>query len=480
MTAPHSPEERFDLVVIGGGSGGLSVASVAGRLGLRVALVEASGELGGECLHTGCVPSKALLRSARVASLMRRGPDFGLLAQAPEIDMGAVRRRVGAVVERLQAHDDPERFRAYGVEVIFAAARFLDPHRVEAGDRVLHGRRIVLATGSAPAVPNIPGLEAAGYWTNEDLFSVAEAPGSLAVIGGGPVGVEMAQAFRRLGWAVTLLQAGARLLPAEDSEASAVLRAALEADGVAVRTGARVREVVPGHAGERHALRLADGTEARAARLLVATGRQPTTAGLDLEAAGVRLDDHGAVAVDRRQRTSARHIFAVGDVCGPYQYSHLANYQAGVVIQNAVFRLPARADLTALPRVTYSDPEVAHVGLTAAEAERQFGDVEAHRADFADLDRALAEGEETGFAKLVFRRGRIIGATVVGPHAGELLPQLTQAVRGRLKPKDIASAVHAYPTLAEIAKRAVEKYYGERLFQPGVKRLVGWINRLVP
>ncbi|MFP4607166.1 MAG: dihydrolipoyl dehydrogenase family protein, partial [Thiohalospira sp.] len=441
MTAPPSPEERFDLVVIGGGSGGLSVASVAGRLGLRVALVEASGELGGECLHTGCVPSKALLRSARVASLMRRGPDFGLPAKEPDIDMAAVRRRVGAVVERLQAHDDPERFRAYGVEVIFAAARFLDPHRVAAGGRVLHGRRIVLATGSAPAVPDIPGLAEAGYWTNEDLFSVAEAPDSLAVVGGGPVGVEMAQAFRRLGWTVTLLQGGEHLLPAEDPEAAAVLRDVLEGEGIDMRTAARVRAVTPGGADGPHTLHLAGGGEVTAGRILVATGRRPATAGLALEAAGVRLDDHGAVAVDRRQRTSARHIFAVGDVCGPYQYSHLANHQAGVVIQNAVFRLPARADLTALPRVTYSDPEVAHVGLTAADAERRFKDVEVHRADFADLDRALAEGEEAGFAKLVFRRGRIVGATVVGPHAGELLPQLVQAVRGRLRPKDIASAV---------------------------------------
>ncbi|MFA9460304.1 dihydrolipoyl dehydrogenase family protein [Thiohalorhabdus methylotrophus] len=481
MSAPGTGGERFDLVVIGGGSGGLSVASVAGRLGLRVALVEASGELGGECLHTGCVPSKALLRSARVARLMRRGADFGLEACEPAPDMGAVSRRVHAVVDRLQAHDDPDRFRSYGVEVIFAAARFLDAHRIAAGDRVLWGRRFVLATGSTPAVPEVPGLAAAGYWTNENLFDVTEPAGELAVVGGGPVGVEMAQAFRRLGWTVTLVQRGARLLPAEDGGASGVLREALEAEGLTIHTGNKLQEVVPAATrDERHALRLADGSEIPAQRILVATGRHPTTGGLDLEAAGVERTETGAVAVDRRQRTTARHIYAVGDVCGPYQYSHLANYQAGVVIQNAVFRLPARADLTALPRVTFCDPEVAQVGLTAAEAEQRYGDTEVHRADFADLDRALAEGEATGFAKLVFRRGRIIGATVVGPHAGELLPQLVQAVRGKLRPKDIIGAVHAYPTLAEIAKRAVEKYYGERLFRPPVKGLVRWINRLVP
>jgi pyruvate/2-oxoglutarate dehydrogenase complex dihydrolipoamide dehydrogenase (E3) component len=473
-------DERYDLVVIGGGSGGLSVASVAGRLGLRVALVEAAGELGGECLHTGCVPSKTLLRSARVAQLMRRGADFGLTPRDPGVDMAAVSRRVRTVVERLQAHDDPARFRSYGVEVVFATARFLDPHRVQAGERVLRGRRFVLATGSAPAVPPIPGLAEAGYWTNEAIFGVSETPARLAVIGAGPVGVEMAQAFARLGWQVSLLEAGGRILPAEDAEAGDTLAAALAAEGLTVRTGAPVAEVVPGADGDGHRLRLEGGGEVAADRILVATGRQPVTAGLDLAAAGVTLTGAGAVAVDRRQRTAARHIFAVGDVCGPYQFSHLANYQAGVVVRNAVFRLPARADLTALPRVTYSDPELAQVGLTAAEAQQRFADAEVHRADFGDLDRAVAEGEATGFAKLVFWRGRIVGATVMGPHAGEVLPQLVQAVRGRLKPADIAGAIHAYPTLAEIAKRAVEKYYGERLFRPRVTTLVRWINRLLP
>jgi pyruvate/2-oxoglutarate dehydrogenase complex dihydrolipoamide dehydrogenase (E3) component len=479
MSAPGG-EERFDLVVIGGGSGGLSVASVAGRLGLRVALVEAAGELGGECLHTGCVPSKTLLRSARVARLMRRGADFGLTPRDPGVDMAAVSRRVRTVVERLQAHDDPARFRSYGVEVVFAAAHFLDPHRVQAGERVLRARRFVLATGSQAAVPAIPGLAETGYWTNEDLFEVAEAPARLAVIGAGPVGIEMAQAFARLGWTVTVVEAGDGILPAEDREAAETLRAALEAEGLTIRTGAAVQAVTPGGEASPHQLRLAAGEAIEADRILVATGRRATTEGLNLEAAGVGLTGGGAVAVDRRQRTKSRHIFAVGDVCGPYQFSHLANYQAGVVVQNAVFRVPAKADLTALPRVTYSDPEVAQVGLTAAEAEARYGDAEVHRADFGDLDRAVAEGEATGFAKLVFRRGRIIGATVIGAHAGEVLPELVQAVRGRLKPKDIAQAVHAYPTLGEIAKRAVEKYYGERLFQPRVKALVRWINRVFP
>ncbi|HKJ70689.1 MAG TPA: FAD-dependent oxidoreductase, partial [Gammaproteobacteria bacterium] len=403
-------EGRYDLVVIGGGSGGLSVASVAGRLGLRVALVEAAGELGGECLHTGCVPSKTLLRSAHVARLMRRGADFGLTPRDPGVDMAAVSRRVRTVVQRLQAHDDPARFRSYGVEVVFAAARFLDARRVEAGGRVLRGRRFVLATGSAPAVPPIPGLAEAGYWTNEDLFGVDEAPARLAVIGGGPVGVEMAQAFARLGWTVTLTEAGERLLPGEDPEAAETLRAALVSEGLTVRTGAAVTEVVAGADG--HRLRLGDGGEVAADRILVAAGRRPATEGLGLEAAGVALTGSGAVAVDRRQRTSVRRIFAVGDVCGPYQFSHLASHQAGVVIQNAVFRLPAKADLTALPRVTYTDPELARVGLTAAEARQRHGDTEVHRADYGDLDRAVAEGEGTGFAELVFRRGRIVGATI--------------------------------------------------------------------
>ncbi|MEF8794446.1 dihydrolipoyl dehydrogenase family protein [Thiohalorhabdus sp.] len=480
MTTNPGGEERYDLVVVGAGSGGLSVASVAGRLGLRVALVEASGELGGECLHTGCVPSKTLLRSARVAQLMRRGADFGLTPRDPGVDMAAVNRRVRTVVERLQTQDDPARFQSYGVEVVFAAARFLDPHRIEAGQRILRSRRFVLATGSEPSVPPIPGLAEAGYWTNEDVFEVTGPPARLAVIGAGPVGVEMAQAFHRLDWQVTVVETGEPILPAEDREASETLRAGLEAEGLAIRTGCQVQEVTPSPEGEGHRLHLGQGNNLEADRILVATGRKPVTEGLNLEAAGVGLTGSGAVSVDRRQRTAARHIFAVGDVCGPFQFSHLANYQAGVVIQNAVFRLPAKADLTALPRVTYTDPELAQVGLTPAEAEQRYDGLEVHRADFADLDRAVTESEDTGFAKLVFRRGRIVGATVLGSHAGEVLPELVQAVRGRLTPKDIAAAVHAYPTLAEIAKQTVSKYYAERLFRPRVKALVRWINRVLP
>ena len=471
-------EDRFDVVVIGGGAGGLSVASVAARLGQRVALIEASGELGGECLHTGCVPSKTLIRSARVAQLMRRGDEFGVAARDPEPDMAAVNARVRRVVGRLQHHDDPARFEAYGVEVIFGVARFLDPHHVETAGRRLYGRRFVLATGSLPWVPPIPGLSQAGYWTNETLFGVSEAPRRLAIIGAGPVGVEMAQAFQRLGWTVTLMESREHILPGEDAGAAEALRAVLEAEGATVHTSARVAAIDAGTDG--HVLYLADGSQVVADRILVAAGRKAATGGLDLHAAGVTLDEGGTVAVDSRQRTRSRHIFAVGDVCGPYHFSHLASYQAGVVIQNALFRVPARADLRALPRVVYSDPELAQVGMTVAEAEQRHGDIEVHRADFADLDRAVAEGEDRGYVRIVFRRGRIVGATVLGAHAGEMLPQLVQAVRGRLSPRDIVAAVHAYPTLAEIIKRAVEPYYGERLFRPRVRTLVRWLDRLLP
>ncbi len=478
MSSPT--EERFDLVVIGGGSGGLSVASVAGRLGLRVALLEASGELGGECLHTGCVPSKTLLRTAHVAHLMRRGADFGLTPRDPGVAMPSVVRRVRTAVQRLQAHDDPARFRSYGVEVIFATARFLDPHRVEAGDRVLRGRRIVVATGSEPVAPPVPGLAEAGYWTNEDVFEVDEAPQRLAVLGGGPVGVELGQAFARLGWTVTLMQRRDQLLAGEDPEAAEVLANTLRSEGTDLRLGTEVAGVTPAREGAGHRLDLSDGATLEADRILVATGRRPVIEALKPDAAGIEYDRSKGIQVDARQRSSARHIFAVGDVCGPYNLSHLANYQAGIVIQNAVFRIPAKADYTALPQVTFTDPEVARVGLIPDQAEARHGKLETHRADFADLDRAVAEGEDAGFAKFTFRRGRIVGATVVGSGAGELLPELVQAVRGRLRAKDIAAGIHAYPTRAEINKRVVEKYFGERLFQPRVRTLVGWINRLLP
>ncbi|MCS4503097.1 Mercuric reductase [wastewater metagenome] len=469
-----------DLVVIGGGVGGLVTASVAGQLGLDVVLVERSARLGGDCLHHGCVPSKTLLRSAQVAHLMRRAPDFGLPATARPAVFADVRRRVHEVIDTIQAHDDPERFRGYGVDVLFGEARFTAPDEVSVKGERIRARRFVIATGSRPAVPAVPGLAEAGYLTNEDVFDLDGLPERLAVVGAGPVGVELAQAFARLGSAVTVIEAAGEILPREEPAVAGELREALEAEGVRFRLGARLERVErePGgltlqvHQGTEHLPVVAD-------RILVAVGREANAGGLGLEAAGV---EHGpaGIRVDARMRTSRRHIFACGDVTGLYPFTHMAEYQAGIVIANAVFRWPKRADYRVVPRVTYTDPELAAVGLSETEAHARYPDARVLTYRFTAVDRALIDGVPAGGIRLVVRRGRILGATLLGPHAGELLHEIVLAMQAGVRLDRLSSAVHAYPTLAQIHRRAANTAYSGRLFSPGTRRLVRWLQRLVP
>ncbi len=466
-----------DLVILGGGAGGLVVASVAAQLGLRVTLVEKEDRLGGDCLHHGCVPSKTLIHAARVAWQMRRADAVGLPAVTPEVDLGRVSDHVQAVIDRIQVHDDPERFRAYGCEVLFGAARFLDPHRVQVGGRVVRGRRFVIATGASPAVPPIPGLAEAGYLTHLDVFSLRRLPRRLLVLGGGPVGLELAQAFGRLGSRVMVLQRADHLLPREDPELTARLRQCLEAEGLEIHT-ATAAERVEGAGGE--VTVHAGGRAFRADALLVATGRRPNTAGLGLEAAGVAVTPGGAIQVDARLRTRRRHIYACGDVCGPFPFTHMAEYQAGIVIRNAVFRLPARVDYRAVPWVTFTDPELARVGPTEAEARARWGAVEVLRFDFRDLDRALTDGATCGQVKLLARRGRVLGGSILGPQAGELIHEIALAAQTGARLRDLSATIHAYPTLSQVHRRAVNTYYAGALFNDRTRWLVKWLNRLLP
>ena len=467
-----------DLVVLGGGPGGLVVASVAAQLGLRVTLVEQAEQLGGDCLHYGCVPSKTLLRSARVASLMRRGAEFGLESLAPRIDMDRINAHVASVVNHIQRHDDPQRFRDYGCEVLLGQpGAFISPREVRVGERVLRARRFVIATGSQPTLPPIDGLTASNCITHRDAFSLPELPARLLVLGGGPIGVELGQAFARLGSEVDLVQRAERLLPREDAELAGLLRARLEREGMRIHTAARV-ERVRADAGDRQLLG-ADGLSLRGDELLVAAGRRPQVDGLGLDAAGVRVSARG-IEVDRRLRTSQKHIFACGDVCGPHAYTHMAEYQAGIVIRNLVFRLPTRTDYRVVPRVTYCDPELAQVGLTEQQGREQGLDPEVLRFSFKDIDRALAEGESDGLIKLVTRRGRILGASLLGPHAGELIHEIVLAMQTGAKIRDLSAAIHAYPTLAQVHRRAANTAYAPRLFNPGTRTLVKWLHRLWP
>ena len=448
-----------DICVIGAGSGGLSVAAGAAQMGARVVLIEA-GKMGGDCLNWGCVPSKALLSAAA------RGLGW---AEAHE--------HLRATIAAIAPHDSVERFEGLGVTVLKGFARFTGPREVEAGGTRVRARRFVLATGSRPLLPAIDGLAEAPYLTNETIFDLHEAPVHLLILGGGPVGMEMALAHRRLGCAVTLLEAG-RALGREDPEAAALVVESLRAEGVTLEEGAAVARAVANGGGI--VLETGDGRRFEGSHLLVAAGRQARTEGLGLEAAGVAHSARG-ITVDAAMRTSNRRVYAIGDVTGGAQFTHAAGYQAGVVVRALLFGLPAKANAP-IPRATYTEPELAQVGLTEAEARAAHGDrLEVVRADFAANDRALASGDTAGFLKLMVLRGRPIGATLVGTGAGELIGLWSLAIGRRMKLSAVAGVVLPYPTRAEISKRAAGSYFSPRLFDnPNVKRVVRAVQRLRP
>lgn len=479
---------KRDLVVIGGGVGGLVVASVASQLGLAVTLIEVEERLGGDCLHYGCVPSKALIQAGRIAHLMRRGGDFGLSCDGPDpVDLAAVRRHVQGTIEQLQVHDDPDRFRSYGCEVLFGAATFTGPDTVQVGDETRRGRRLVLATGSSPFIPPVPGLAEAGYLTNREVFELERLPERLAVVGGGPIGVELAQAFARLGSRVTVLQRADRLIPREDPEASTLLQEAFAREGIEVLLEADVQRAERREGGRvLHYTGPAGDASLEADEVLVSIGRRPNVEGLGLEAAGVEYGRSG-VRVDDRLRTTNPRVYACGDVAGPYQFTHMAEYQAGVVIANTAFRIPKKVDYRVVPWVTYTDPEVARVGLTLDEAREQGIPAKELRFPMADVDRAVVERETAGTAKVVVRTGsrfrgggRILGATLVGTHAGELLHEVVLAMQTGARIGAISGAIHAYPTRAQVLRRVVNTHFGEKLFSPGSRRLAQLLNRLIP
>ena len=470
---------RADLCVIGAGSGGLSVAAGAVQMGASVVLVE-KHLMGGDCLNTGCVPSKALLAAAHAAEVVRASGRFGVNGHEPAIDFAKVHAHVHGVIAAIAPHDSVERFEGLGVTVIQGAARFTGPAEVEAAGRRFRARRFVVATGSSAAVPPVPGLAEVPFLTNETVFGLTERPDHLVVLGGGPIGVEMAQAFRRLGAAVTLVERGA-ILPRDEPEAVAILRARLQREGIVLHEGAEVLAARRAANGVELELRGADRPVLlRGTHLLVAAGRRPNVSGLGLEAAGIEITPRG-IAVDARLRTSNRRVFAIGDVAGGPQFTHIAGYHAGIVIRNALFGLPAKVDYAALPWVTYADPELAHVGLTEAAAREARHDVSILMQPLSGNDRAQAEGETEGLAKIVLgRRGLILGATIVAPRAGEMIGLWGLAIQKRLKIGAIAASLAPYPTMAEISKRAAGAFYTPKLFGPGTRRLVGLVQRLLP
>ena len=465
---------EFDLCIIGGGSGGLVAAAGGAALGAKVILIEKHA-LGGDCLHYGCVPSKALLHAAKVAHTLRTAQRFGIPACTPPIKIGDVMQRVATVIKTIEPHDSPERFRGMGVEVVFGAGQFTDTQTFSVNGRAVTARNFVIATGSHPAIPKIEGLATVPYLTNETVFSLQEPVPSLIVLGAGPIGLEMAQAFSRLGTQVHVVQRGKRILPKEDSDIAAVALQQLRNEGVQFyleHTPVRVE----GTAGDIR-LRLKSGGQEKivsASHLLIATGRSANTDKLGLEAAGVQLEK-GYIVVDRHLRTTNKHIYACGDVTGAYQFTHMAEHQAGVVLRNTLFHWPAKVEQRVIPWCTFTDPEVARVGLSEDEANERKIEHRVYRFPFQDMDRAQTDGETEGFAKIITDpKGRLLGAALAGPHAGELIHEYVLALAKKMKAVDLSDVIHIYPTLAQINRRVADVRRKEGL-TPNVKK---WIKRI--
>ncbi len=473
-----------DICVIGAGAGGLTVAAGASQMGADTVLVE-KGLMGGDCLTYGCVPSKALISAARAAEAVRGAARFGIAAGPPEIDFGRVNDHLRGVIAAIAPQDSEERFRGLGVNVIRAAARFTGRAEIEAGDHRIRARRFVVATGSQPLVPPIPGLDGVPFLTNRNIFELRQAPEHLIVIGGGPIGVELAQAHGSLGSRVSIVEMFG-ILGRDDPELAAVVAARLRQGGIEVLENAQVSNLaaVTGEAGTLKVTveRQGQTLELTGSHLLVAVGREADLAELDLERAGIEHSTAG-IAVDRRLRTSNRRVFAIGDAAQGPQFTHAAAYQAGIVLRNALFRLPARVDYRALPHVTYSRPELAQVGLTEAEAKQKQGGgqgaIRVLRWPLAENDRAHTEGEHDGLIKvLTSRRGRILGAGIVTPQAGELIQPWVLAIGQRLGIGAMAGLIAPYPTLGEIGKRAAGSFYAAKLFSERSRKLVRLLARL--
>ncbi len=458
-----------DICIIGAGSAGLSVAVGAAQLGARTILFE-KGEMGGDCLNYGCVPSKALLAAAHAAQTITDAGQFGIHAASPQVDFRAVMTHVHDVIAQIAPHDSAKRLEKLGVRVIRAPAAFTGRDEVSGGGVRVRARRFVIAAGSSAVIPPVPGIENVPVLTNETLFSLRERPEHLLIVGAGPIGVEMAQAFRRLGSAVTVLQRG-RLLPHDEPELVEILRERLVAEGISLREGAEMTGVA--RAGGGIVVRYGTDGEAPGTHLLIAAGRQPRLAGLALERARIASTPRG-ITVDARLRTTNRRVYALGDVIGRPQFTHTAGYQAGVLIRNALFRLPAKVDYRALPWVTYSDPELAQVGLTEQQARERFGtSVHVVRVDLGENDRARAERQSAGAIKVVIdKRGTILGAAIVGPHAGELIGLWGLAITRRLRLSALTGVIFPYPTLGEISKTVASAFYAPKLFSPWPRRLV--------
>lgn len=468
---------KTDILVIGAGSGGLSVAAGAVQMGAKVVLLEGH-KMGGDCLNYGCVPSKALIAAGKQARAMKTGEAYGVAPVMPEVDYGAAKDHVHRAIAAIEPHDSQERFEGLGVHVIRAFGRFISPTEVQAGDTVIKARRIVIATGSSPLVPLIPGLADVAYHTNETIFDLREKPEHLLIIGGGPIGLEMAQAHVRLGSKVTVIE-GQKALGKDDPEAARVVLDALRSEGVEIVEGAMAEQVAESEG--QITVQTSKGAFS-GSHLLMAVGRKVNIDRLDLDKGNVAHDR--AVQVDASLRSvSNKKVYAIGDAAGGLQFTHVAGYHAGVIIRSMLFGLPSKAKTNHLPWVTYTDPELAQIGPTEQDAIDRFGAaaVTVARFDMSGSDRAIADGKTAGFIKVMVVKGKPVGATIVGAGAGELIAMWAMAIANGLKLSAIANTVLPYPTLAEVNKRAAGAYFSPKLFDnPTVKKVVGFVQKYLP
>jgi pyruvate/2-oxoglutarate dehydrogenase complex dihydrolipoamide dehydrogenase (E3) component len=471
------PAGRYDLVVVGAGTAGLVSAAGAAGLGARVALVERA-LMGGDCLNVGCVPSKALLRAARAAAGARAAGGYGVrVPPGTEVDFPVVMERMRRLRASIAPNDSARRFRELGVDVFLGHGRFVAPDAIQVEGRRLSFVRAVIATGARAAAPPIPGLAEAGYLTNETVFALTELPRRLVVIGGGPIGCELAQAFARFGSHVTLLQRSAQLLPREDADAARFVERALERDGVELFVGARATGAEPAVGGTRVLFERAGERDAREVdAILVGVGRAPNVEDLGLETARVAYDEREGVRVDDRLRTTNSRVYAAGDVCSARKFTHVSDAHARLVIRNALFGGRARVSALVVPWCTYTDPELAHVGLYESEARRRGVPVRTFVQDLADVDRAVLDGDE-GFVKVHVRKGtdRILGATIVARHAGEMLSEITLAMVGGMGLAKLAETIHPYPTQAEAVRKVADAWNRTRLTPLAKRVLRSWL-----
>ena len=468
---------KTDILIIGAGSGGLSVAAGAVQMGADVVLLEGH-KMGGDCLNYGCVPSKALIATGKAAYGQQHSAQYGVENAPGDVDYAAAKDHVADVIAQIAPVDSQERFEGLGVKVIRDFGRFISNDEVQAGDTIIKARRIVIATGSSPLVPPIPGLETVPYETNETLFDLREKPKHLLIIGGGPIGMEMAQAHIRMGMKVTVIE-GEKALGKDDPELAAIVLDSLRDEGVVIEEGAMAAEI----RGKKGAIEVEakDGRVFKGSHLLMAVGRKANTDRLDLEKAGVE-PVRGGIKVDASLRTTNRKVYAIGDVAGGLQFTHVAGYHAGVIIRSMLFGLPSKAKTHHIPWATYTEPELSQVGLTEAQARDQHGDkLEVVRFHYDHNDRAIAERKTKGFIKVMVVKGRPIGASIVGYQAGELINLWALALANTMKMSQIAAMVAPYPTIGEINKRAAGAYFSPRLFESDmVKRVVGFVQRFVP